>query len=294
MLSKTATNLLDQLTDFVKRHQRLFVLTGAGCSTDSGIPDYRDANGDWKRPQPVRYQEFIRRERTRQRYWARSLLGWPVFAQAQPNPAHFALAHLEAAGFIHQLVTQNVDGLHQRAGSRQIIDLHGRLDTIVCLHCQYQESRETFQHILLENNPCFALLTATYAPDGDADLEGVDFSRFNVPGCPRCGGLLKPDVVFFGESVPTQRVETTFQRLAEAEALLVVGSSLAVLSGYRYCKLAISQRQPIAAINLGYTRADSELTLKCNLSCGPALVSLLERLGVTANVAALTPTASLP
>ncbi len=280
MPRSSVSDPVDALTGFVERHPRLFVLTGAGCSTDSGIPDYRDANGDWKRRQPVRYQEFVGSERTRQRYWARSLLGWPAFARARPNAAHAALARLEAAGFVHQTVTQNVDGLHQQAGSRRVIDLHGRLDAVTCLECRYRGSREAFQHALAANNPAFAKLAAMLGPDGDADLEDADFSGFRVPCCPSCGGMLKPAVVFFGEPVPKPRVERACQRLAEADALLVIGSSLTVFSGYRFCKLAIAQGQPIAALNLGRTRADDELTLKVALPCGAALSGLLERLNL--------------
>ena len=280
---------LDTLADFVARHPRLFVLTGAGCSTDSGIPDYRDRNGDWKRRQPVRYQEFVGSERVRKRYWARSLLGWPAFARARPNATHAALAQLEAAGFIHQLVTQNVDGLHQRAGGRRVIDLHGRLDTVVCLDCGTRDSRTAFQRALAERNPAFAALAATVGPDGDADLDAVDFGDFRIPGCPHCGGMLKPAVVFFGEAVPKPRVERALQRLAEADALLVVGSSLMVLSGYRFCKLATDRGQPIAAVNLGRTRADGELALKVDLPCGLALAGVLERLNVTPAAPGLAP-----
>lgn len=276
--SPARSDPLDALADFVARHPRLFVLTGAGCSTDSGISDYRDRNGDWKRRPPVRYQEFVGSERTRQRYWARSLLGWPAFARARPNAAHAALARLEAAGFIHQLVTQNVDGLHQQAGGRRVIDLHGRLDAVVCLDCGIQDSRAAFQRALAGRNPAFAALAAAVGPDGDADLEDVDFSAFQAPDCPRCGGILKPTVVFFGETVPKPRVERACRRLAEADALLVVGSSLMVFSGYRFCKQAGAHGQPIAAVNLGRTRADGELALKVDLPCGLALAGLLERL----------------
>ena len=287
--SPARSDPLDALAGFVARHPHLFVLTGAGCSTDSGIPDYRDRNGDWKHRQPVRYQEFVGSERVRKRYWARSLLGWPVFARARPNATHAALVRLEAAGFVHQLVTQNVDGLHQRAGGRRVIDLHGRLDTVVCLDCGTQDSRTTFQHALAEQNPAFAALAATVGPDGDADLDAVDFGDFRIPGCPHCGGMLKPAVVFFGETVPKPRVERALRRLAEADALLVIGSSLMVLSGYRFCKLATDRGQPIAAINLGRTRADDELALKVDLPCGLALAGLLERLNVTPAAPGLAP-----
>jgi NAD-dependent SIR2 family protein deacetylase len=276
--SSAHSELLNALTEFVTRHPRLFVLTGAGCSTDSGIPDYRDGNGDWKRRPPVRYQEFVGSERVRQRYWARSLLGWPAFARARPNAAHAALARLEAAGFVHQLVTQNVDGLHQQAGGRRVIDLHGRLDAVVCLSCGGRDARAAFQRVLAERNPAFAALAAMVGPDGDADPEDADFSGFRVPDCPRCGGILKPTVVFFGETVPKPRVERACQRLAGADALLVVSSSLMVFSGYRFCRLAADRGQPIAAINLGRTRADDELALKVDLPCGLALAGLRERL----------------
>lgn len=271
---------LDALARFVERHPRLFVLTGAGCSIDSGIPTYRDHNGDWQRRQPVRYQEFVAGERTRQRYWARSLLGWPVFARARPNTVHTDLARLEAAGFVHQLVTQNVDGLHQRAGSRRVIDLHGRLDVVDCLDCRHRLSREALQQVLVERNSEFAALAARVGPDGDADLESADFSGFQVPACPRCGGMLKPAVVFFGETVPKPRVERACQRLAGADALLVMGSSLMVFSGYRFCRQAAARGQPIAAINLGRTRADGELALKVELPGDRVLNDLLERLNI--------------
>lgn len=283
MIKSVPASLLDALADFVARHQPLFVLTGAGCSTESGIPDYRDANGDWKRRQPILYQEFVGSEQARRRYWARSLAGWPAFARARPNRAHRALAALETAGFIQQLVTQNVDGLHQRAGSRRVIDLHGRLDTVLCLRCPYRTSRDSLQQKLLDSNPAFAALVSDVAPDGDADLEQVDFSAFRPPDCPSCGGPLKPAVVFFGEAVPKPRAERACRSLNEAGALLVVGSSLTLFSGYRFCKLAADQGQPIAAVNLGRTRADAELALKVNLSCGLALDELLARLDLTPN-----------
>jgi len=271
---------LNELADFIRRRQRLFVLTGAGCSTESGIPDYRDASGAWKHRQPVQYQDFVRSEAVRQRYWARSMLGWPRFAQARPNSAHDALARLEAAGFVRQLVTQNVDGLHQQAGSRRVIDLHGRLDAVECLHCGDRTSRAILQRILEQRNPAFRRLAAAAAPDGDAGLEDADFSQFQAPACGRCGGVLKPGVVFFGESVPRTRVTLACERLATAEALLVVGSSLMVFSGYRFCRAAAEQAKPIAAVNLGRTRADELLALKVAVPCGQALSALTERLGL--------------
>jgi NAD-dependent SIR2 family protein deacetylase len=268
-----------ELAGFVERHPRLFVLTGAGVSTDSGIPDYRDAKGDWKQRQPVQYQDFLRSEEVRQRYWARSLAGWPRFARARPNSTHLALARLELKGFVHQLVTQNVDGLHQRAGSRRVIDLHGRLDEVECLQCNRRWPRLQFQQELISHNPAIQFLTATAAPDGDAQLEEVDFSRFRVPACPKCDGVLKPAVVFFGETVPRRRVESASAYLAAADAVLVVGSSLMVFSGYRFCRAALEQRKPIVAINLGRTRADDILAIKITEPCGVVLAQLLEQLG---------------
>ena len=262
------------LTDFIDRAQRLFVLTGAGCSTASGIPDYRDSDGQWKRTPPVTYQAFMGETATRQRYWARSLLGWPRFGLARPNGTHQALAALESRGKLQVLLTQNVDGLHQRAGSRNVIDLHGRLDLVRCMGCERRSEREGFQQQLLDANPGWESLEAGIAPDGDADLE-TDFSTFAVPDCPHCGGLLKPDVVFFGENVPRARVDAAMARLAQADAMLVVGSSLMVYSGLRFVHAAVRAQIPVAAVNLGRTRADDLLRFRMAAPCGDALRFLL-------------------
>ena len=262
------------LADFAARHRRLFVLTGAGCSTDSGIPDYRDANGDWKRPSPVTFQAFTGDELTRRRYWARSLVGWPTMATARPGASHRALARLEASGRVRLLLTQNVDGLHDAAGSRQTIDLHGRIDTIRCLGCEARTPRALFQAELRRRNPRWAELEARAAPDGDADLDGLDFSGFDVPDCPLCGGMLKPDVVFFGESVPRQRIADAFAALEAADAVLVAGSSLMVYSGFRFVQAAAKAAKPIAAVNLGRTRADDLFDLKVEQPVGETLTAL--------------------
>lgn len=267
---------MDELITYVRDYRRLFVLTGAGCSTASGIPDYRDDQGRWKRRQPVMYQDFVRSVAIRRRYWARSLLGWPHIERARPNGAHHALASLEADGHIHHLVTQNVDGLHQRAGSRRVTDLHGRLDTIECLDCRISMSRSLFQVLLQEFNPQLRTHAAVTAPDGDADLDDVEFDAVRVPDCRQCRGILKPTVVFFGEAVPRHRVAYVYRRLEECDAMLVVGSSLMVFSGYRFCRAAREQGKPIAAINLGRTRADSELTLKLNEDCSRSLMAVVE------------------
>ena len=266
------------LRAFIEDHPRLFVLTGAGCSTDSGIPDYRDAAGAWKRAaRPVMLGAFLGEPHTRRRYWARSLIGWSRFRRARPNPAHFALAHLERSGRIELLVTQNVDRLHQVAGSEAVVDLHGRLDQVRCMDCDRLIDREVFQRELLELNCAWAGLEANEAPDGDADLEAQDFSSFEVPPCRACGGILKPHVVFFGESVPPHRVENAMRGLARADAMLVAGSSLMVYSGYRFAEAAARAGKPIAAVNLGSTRADNLLALKVEEPCGQALEALLDR-----------------
>ena len=271
------TSVID-LYDFVRQHPRLFVLTGAGVSVDSGIPGYRDDNGDWKRSAPVMLQDFLRSEATRQRYWARSMIGWPVVARAQPNAAHVALASLEAMQRTHLLVTQNVDGLHQRAGSAEVIELHGNIGRVICLQCGATEARETVQVLLREHNPEFVRAVAQTAPDGDADLGHGALDGFSVPECGHCGGMLKPDVVFFGEGIPRTRVDAARIALEEADAMLVVGSSLMVYSGFRLCEHAQALGKPIAAINRGRTRADRQFALKIEHGCGEALTDLVETL----------------
>jgi len=261
----------DSLAEFVERHHRLFVLTGAGCSTDSGIPDYRDAAGEWKRRPPIMFQAFVADERTRKRYWARSLVGFRRMRSSRPNDAHTSLATLERRGRIVQLVTQNVDGLHHAAGSQNVIDLHGRIDTVRCLGCERRSSREQLQQELERRNPDFASLDAVEAPDGDADLDDAAFETFDVPSCDACGGLLKPDVVFFGENVPAERVQRAMAAIELSDAMLVVGSSLMIYSGYRFATAAAGAGKPIAAVNLGRTRADDLLTLKISDRCANAL-----------------------
>jgi NAD-dependent SIR2 family protein deacetylase len=264
------------LIGFVDRYPKLFVLTGAGCSTDSGIPDYRDADGGWKRAQPVTLQAFTQDPLTRRRYWARSLIGWKQIGHAKPNEAHRALARLEQQGNVELLVTQNVDRLHHAAGSVNVVDLHGRIDLVRCLDCWRVQPRSELQDELITLNPQWAQLDARVAPDGDADLVGLDFSTFEVPPCSYCAGMLKPDVVFFGESVPKERVEKAMHHLQQADAMLVVGSSLMVYSGFRFAQAAAAAGKPIAAVNLGRTRADALLTLKIAQPCAEALAFLLE------------------
>lgn len=212
---------------------------------------------------------------TRQRYWARSLVGWRRFGRARPNDAHRALAALEQQGRVGLLVTQNVDRLHQVAGSHNVVDLHGRLDLVRCMGCERRLPREELQSELLRRNPDWSHLDAREAPDGDADLDGLDFSSVVVPACSACGGVLKPDVVFYGESVPRERVATAMQGVREADAMLVVGTSLMVYSGYRFAREAAAAGLPIATVNLGKTRADDLTSLKVAQSCSAALAFLL-------------------
>ena len=255
------------------------VLTGAGCSTDSGIPDYRDQAGQWKRKPPVQQRDFVTYHATRQRYWARSLIGWRHFSRAEPNDAHRALARLEAAGRIRHLITQNVDGLHQQAGSRAVTDLHGRLDQVECLACKARMPRGEMQQLLEARNPEWSALSAAHAPDGDADLDGRDFTRFHVPACDACGGMLKPAVVFFGDSIPAASTQAALAEVRGADALLVVGSSLMVWSGFRLVREAAERGIAVAALNLGLTRADGLLHLKLAASCADTLRDAAAALG---------------
>ena len=264
------------LREFLDRHPRVFVLTGAGCSTESGIPDYRSADGSWKRQQPVQFSAFMRDPAVRARYWARSLVGWRSLDSAQPNQCHHALAKLERSGRISLLATQNVDGLHQAAGSRRVIDLHGRIDRVTCMSCRRGGHRAVWQRGLEDLNSEWSGLDAPSAPDGDADLDGLDFGSFEVPGCPRCGGLVKPDVVFFGESVPPWRHAQATAALETSDAILVVGSSLMVHSGYRYALAAQRLGTPIAAVNLGVTRADTLFALKVEAPAGATLAAAVD------------------
>jgi NAD-dependent SIR2 family protein deacetylase len=264
----------DILRAFLGEHARVFVLTGAGISTNSGIPDYRDAAGQWKRTPPITWQAFVGDPRARARYWARSFVGWPVVARARPNGAHAALARLQQEGRLAALVTQNVDGLHSRAGHEDVIDLHGRIDQVICLGCGATTPREQVQARLAEQNPDWTALEAPTAPDGDADLDALDFSRFRSPTCARCDGLLKPDVVFFGENVPRARVQSAQAALAHAGAMLVVGSSLMVYSGYRFARMARELALPLALLTHGVTRADDIATLKLPAECEATLAGV--------------------
>jgi len=262
--------LAETLRRWIAGHRRIFVLTGAGCSTASGIPDYRDENGEWKRRPPVMIQAFRTQPGVYRRYWARAYAGWPRFTAAAPGAAHLALATWEREGSLAQLVTQNVDGLHQRAGSRAVIDLHGRLDEVVCLGCGTRTSREATQSAMAAANAGWQAAVAI-APDGDADIDAALVETFDPPRCDRCGGLLKPDVVFFGENVPVDRVADARDALSRADALLVAGSSLMVYSGFRFVRFARDLGLPIAIVNRGRTRGDDLAEVKVEGDVGTLL-----------------------
>ncbi len=265
-----------ELRDFLDRHARLAVLTGAGISTTSGIPDYRDENGDWKHAKPMQFAEFKGTLAGRQRYWARSFTGWRRMSGAAPNAAHRALTALEAAGRLTRTITQNVDGLHSRAGSRRVIDLHGRLDRVVCIDCGWGQTRPEWQAELERRNPAWDPAVREFRPDGDAVLVDEDESRFRVPDCPACGGIVKPDVVFFGENVPPERVRLSLAAIEAADALLVIGSSLMVYSGLRFPRYAERLGKPVAILNRGRTRADELASLRLDADCVATLEGALE------------------
>jgi len=266
-----------ELADFLARHPKTLVLTGAGLSTASGIPDYRDRDGVRRGRQPIQGPEFRRSQAVQRRYWARSMIGWPVLAQAQPNAGHDALAALEAAGRLGALLTQNVDGLHGRAGSHAVLELHGNIHSVVCLDCGARVPRAFVQAELAVLNPQVAGAVAQPLPDGDAQVEPELLDDFRLPVCSHCGGCLTPDVVFFGDNVPAARTACALGRMEAADALLVVGSSLMVYSGFRFCRLAHEAGKPIAAVNLGRTRADHLLALKLEHSA-EALLPQVARL----------------
>jgi NAD-dependent SIR2 family protein deacetylase len=270
---------VNQLAAFLARYPNLLVLTGAGISTASGIPDYRDRDGVRRGKAPVQGPDFRALDSVRKRYWARSMVGWPVLAKAEPNAAHLALAALEASGKVAAIITQNVDGLHRRAGSSTVTELHGNIHSVVCVACGVRFSRGVVQSLLEEANPQLAGAVALPAPDGDAHLEPDYLDDFQIPHCVHCAGMLQPDVVFFGDGVPRARTEETERKLRNAGALLVVGSSLMVHSAYRLCKMAAESGKPITAINQGKTRADHLLAYKIEQPSEEVLPLLARRAG---------------
>jgi NAD-dependent SIR2 family protein deacetylase len=268
----------EALLQLLRSHRRLLVLTGAGISTASGIPDYRDDDGVRRGRLPIQGAEFRAHEAARRRYWARSMVGWPRLARARPNAAHEALAQLQRAGRVGTILTQNVDGLHQQAGSDPVIELHGSIHAVRCLVCATEYSRADIQWQLEQANPDFIGLDAASLPDGDVQLEPDADAAFHVPLCNRCGGMLQPDVVFFGDGVPAARNARAEQAVRECDAMLVVGTSLMVLSGFRFARMAAEAGKPLAAINRGVTRADALLSFKSAESAELLLPHLVAQL----------------
>jgi NAD-dependent SIR2 family protein deacetylase len=259
--------------------KRFVVLTGAGISTPSGIPDYRDTDGVRRGKAPMMFQEFLGSPEARRRYWARAMLGWPRVRVAQPNAAHRALATLQSHGYIDGLITQNVDTLHDQAGSTDVVELHGSLHRVLCLDCGERIDRAAIQPLMEAQNPYLADVDAVQAPDGDTLLDPAFESRFQLPHCPHCDGeRLKPDVVFFGENVAPPTAAQALASVTHADGLLVVGSSLMAYSAFRLCKAISEQGKPLVAINIGKTRADELLDLKIEMSCEALLPELAERL----------------
>lgn len=262
--------------------KRLAVLTGAGLSTDSGIPDYRGPGAAPRKP--MTYQEFVGSADNRRRYWARNHIGWSKLRHADPNAGHFAVARLEGRGLMSGLITQNVDRLHEDAGSRNVVDLHGRYDRVVCLDGGHGFSRKLLGAILEEINPGFleaaeATGVVEMAPDADAVVEDPELIRsFVVARCPVCGGVLKPDFVYFGESVPKERVERAYAMVDDAGALLVAGSSLTVMSGLRFVRHAARAGKAVVIINRGATRGDDLADVKIDAGASAALSWLAEEL----------------
>lgn len=276
----TTRNTLSELVSMM-RGQQVVALTGAGCSTESGIPDYRGPETKRRARNPIKYLEFITKPEERARYWSRSLVGWPRLSEARPNMGHLALASLEDAGILRGIITQNVDRLHHAAGSKRVIELHGALAEVRCLDCGEIEQRDRFQQRMLGLNPNFDQAGAESAPDGDAELPRAAARGFQVPGCRRClEGTLKPNVVFFGENVPKSTVERAFSLLEEADVLLVIGSSLTVYSGYRFVRRASELEMPVGIINIGETRGHKHAAVAIDASIGTVLPALVEELGV--------------
>ncbi|MGZ3119030.1 NAD-dependent protein deacetylase [Streptomyces sp. H62] len=264
----------------------VLVLSGAGISTESGIPDYRGEGGSLSRHTPMTYQDFTAGAQARRRYWARSHLGWRTFGRARPNAGHRAVAAFERHGLLGGVITQNVDGLHQAAGGEDVVELHGSLDRVVCLSCGTLSPRRELARRLEEANAGFAPVAAGINPDGDADLTDEQVGDFRVVPCARCGGILKPDVVFFGEAVPPARVEHCRALVRRATSLLVLGSSLTVMSGLRFVRQAAQAGKPVLIVNQDPTRGDGHALTRVALPLGAALTTVADRLGVPVDPAA--------
>ncbi|MER5407203.1 NAD-dependent protein deacetylase [Streptomyces sp. NPDC002769] len=273
------TTDLEPITDMLSTGGVL-VLSGAGISTESGIPDYRGENGSLSRHTPMTYQDFTASAQARRRYWARSHLGWRTFGRARPNDGHRAVAAFGRHGLLSGVITQNVDGLHQFAGSEGVVELHGSLDRVVCLSCRASSSRRELALRLESANPGFAPVAAAINPDGDADLADEQVGDFQVVPCAVCGGILKPDVVFFGETVPPSRVEHCRRLVRESTSLLVLGSSLTVMSGFRFVREAAKAGKPVLIVNRDPTRGDQHALTRVAVPLGAALTTVAGRLDI--------------
>ncbi|KAG6461456.1 NAD-dependent protein deacylase Sirt4 [Manduca sexta] len=268
---------IEILRSFLVKHDKILILTGAGISTESGIPDYRSEEvGLYARSnhKPIQYQEFVKYPKVRQRYWARNFVGWPRFSSVQPNDTHLAIRELEKIGKVTSIVTQNVDRLHHKAGSENVIELHGTGYIVKCLNCPYEIDRHELQDKILKNNPSIQSNFTMIRPDGDVDLSKEQVDNFRVPLCPKCEGPLKPDIIFFGDNVPKQRVELVRSKVSDSDAVFVLGSSLTVYSSYRIILQAREENKEIAILNIGPTRADDIAHIKVSTKCGDILPEL--------------------
>ena len=267
--------------DFLGKHSPdILVVTGAGISTESMLPDYRSPKGAYSLGhKPITYQQYTQSLALRQRYWVRSWRGFSRFLRSSPNSAHYALTALEQNDMIFAITTQNVDRLHQRAGSQQVLELHGNLYDVVCLSCRSMMKRKEFQDEMAAVNPTLAALPEdtdeTVRPDGDVNVAGYDPSTLQIPGCPKCGGLMKPNVVFFGESIPSRVVEKSFELVEKAKGVICLGTSLQVFSSFRLIRHAASKNIPVCLINIGETRADNLMSIKIADRCGELLPLVL-------------------
>jgi len=273
----TVTSSFDDLLGFLAEGE-VIALCGAGCSTESGIPDYRGPGRPVTSRGPIQFWKFMEQPTVRARYWARSSAGWARFSSARPNPCHLALAHLESLGVIRGVITQNVDGLHHAAGSRKVLELHGSLSLVRCMACHTTTRRHVVQERLRDLNPDFSPEAYVPAPDGDADLPDSAWAGFRVPACLQCGGILKPDVVFFGESVPRARIDEAWRIFETGSRLLVLGSSLTVFSGRRFVLRAAQEARPVAVVNLGPTRADEVAAVRLEARLGEILPGVVRAL----------------
>ncbi|CAL1673076.1 unnamed protein product [Lasius platythorax] len=270
----TRTEDVMRLKEFIDEHHRLCILTGAGISTESGIPDYRSAEvGLYARSnhKPVLYKEFCGSQAIRRRYWARNYVGWPRFSSLKPNITHEILKDLESVGKVGCIVTQNVDNLHSKAGSKKVIELHGTAFRVMCLNCDHKICRYELQEVFQKLNPSMVATTQMIRPDGDVELSQTQVESFNVPACNNCGGILKPDIIFFGDNVPGDTVQSVKNNVENSDALLILGTTLTTFSAYRIVLQAVDANKPIAIVNIGKTRADEFVNLRVEGRCGDIL-----------------------